>query len=205
MGSSPKIFETASASSGSTRVRVTSEMPIGGRFTVPLKIQSDMRSARSILWLCSPRTQEMASTTFDLPHPFGPMMQVTPLPLNTMFVFSQKDLKPKSSTLRSLSTLLLGNRELPRAGAAQFKFRMSRARFRDKNRGGSRNAGPAAWRFGEAVMPRKITRGQIHVKHLAEDSAVSEDRQTANPKWGFSRQGSRRRRGGQLLPPIFAA
>src|ERR1700733_12747256 len=62
-------LEMASDSSGSTSVSVTSEMPMGGRLAVPLKMQSDMRSARSILWL-----------------------------------FSQNDLKPRSSTLRSLST-----------------------------------------------------------------------------------------------------
>jgi hypothetical protein len=46
----------------------------------------------------------MASTTFDLPHPFGPTMHVIPLPLNVIGVFSQKDLKPDNSTLRSFST-----------------------------------------------------------------------------------------------------
>ena len=86
---------TASESSGSTSVSVTSEMPMGGRLAVPLKMQSDMRSARSILWLCSPRTQEIASTTLDLPQPFGPTMQVIPLPLNVIGVFSQNDLKPE--------------------------------------------------------------------------------------------------------------
>jgi hypothetical protein len=35
----------------------------------------------------------MASTTLDLPHPFGPTMQVMPVPLNVIGVFSQKDLK----------------------------------------------------------------------------------------------------------------
>ena len=73
----------------------------------PLKIQSDMRSARSILWLCSPNTHEIASTTFDLPHPLGPTMHVMPVPLNVIGVFSQNDLKPNSSTLRSFSTLTL--------------------------------------------------------------------------------------------------
>ena len=82
-------------------------MPIGGRFTVPLKMQSDMRSARRSLWLCSPRTQEMASTILDLPQPLGPTMQVIPEPLKVMWVFSQKDLKPRSSTFRSLSNLPL--------------------------------------------------------------------------------------------------
>ena len=56
------------------------------------------------LWLCSPSTQEMASTTFDLPQPLGPTMQVIPLPLNVIGVLSQNDLKPSNSTLRSFST-----------------------------------------------------------------------------------------------------
>src|SRR5579863_7093942 len=93
----------ASASSGSSMVMVTSARPIGGRFMVPLKMQSDMRPARRDLWLCSPSTQLMASTTLDLPQPFGPTMQVVPLPLKVTTVRSQKDLKPTISTLRSLS------------------------------------------------------------------------------------------------------
>src|ERR1700760_2289403 len=92
-----------SASSGSSSVIVTSARPIGGRFTVPLKMQSAMRSARSDLWLCSPKTHEIASTTFDLPHPFGPTMQVVPIPANVTTVRSQKDLNPVISTFRSLS------------------------------------------------------------------------------------------------------
>ena len=95
---------TASDSSGSTSVSVTSAKPSGGRLAVPLNMQSDMRSARNCLWLCSPSTQEIASTTFDLPHPFGPTMHVIPLPLNVIGVFSKNDLKPKSSTLRSFNT-----------------------------------------------------------------------------------------------------
>src|SRR5712675_3485887 len=95
----------ASTTSGSTSVRVTSESPIGGRFAVPLKMQSDMRSARSDLWLCSPRTHEIASTILDLPQPLGPMMHVSPLPLNVIWVFSQNDLKPTSSTLRSFNKI----------------------------------------------------------------------------------------------------
>src|SRR5262249_27217044 len=82
---------------------VTSASPIGGRLMVPLKMQSAMRSARSDLWLCSPSTQEIASTTLDLPQPLGPTMQVVPLPLKVTTVRSQNDLKPTISTLRSLS------------------------------------------------------------------------------------------------------
>src|SRR5712692_7695495 len=100
----PSIMNrAASASSGSSSVIITSERPMGGRLAVPLKMQSDMRSARRDLWLCSPRTQEMASTTLDLPQPLGPTMHVVPLPLNVIAVRSQNDLKPIRSTLRSLS------------------------------------------------------------------------------------------------------
>ena len=58
-------------------------------------MQSDMRSARSILWLCSPSTHETASTTFDLPHPFGPTMQVIPLPLNVIGRLFEERLESK--------------------------------------------------------------------------------------------------------------
>src|SRR5260370_14931981 len=95
----------ASASSGSSMVMVTSASPSGGRLVVPLKIQSAMRSARSDWWLCSPRTQEMASTTLDLPQPFCPTMQVVPDPLNVTTVRSQNDLNPTISTFRSFSKI----------------------------------------------------------------------------------------------------
>src|SRR5208283_521340 len=96
-------YRAASASSGSSIVIVTSAIPSGGRLVVPLKMQSDMRSARRVLWLCSPSTQLMASTTLDFPQPFGPTMQVLPIPLNVTTVRSQKDLKPTISTFRSLN------------------------------------------------------------------------------------------------------
>src|SRR6266446_5068911 len=102
----------ASASSGSSMVMVTSASPRGGRLVVPLKMQSAMRSARSDLWLCSPRTQEMASTTLDLPQPFGPTMQVVPDPLNVTTVRSQNDLKPTISTFRSFSKMSPFGRQL---------------------------------------------------------------------------------------------
>src|SRR5215469_6836115 len=102
-GEPSRTKRAASASSGSSMVRVTSARPMGGRFVVPLKIQSAMRSARRDLWLCSPRTQLIASTTLDLPQPLGPTMQVVPVPLKVTTVLSQNDLKPTISTLRSLS------------------------------------------------------------------------------------------------------
>src|SRR5882762_3147845 len=104
----------ASASSGSSMVMVTSASPSGGRLAVPLKMQSAIRSARSDLWLCSPRTQEMASTTLDLPQPLGPTMHVVPEPLKVTTVRSQNDLKPTISTFRSLSKMSPFGRQSPR-------------------------------------------------------------------------------------------
>jgi hypothetical protein len=45
----------------------------------------------------------MASDRFDLPHPFGPTMAATPLPVNRISERSQKDLKPCSSTRLRIS------------------------------------------------------------------------------------------------------
>ena len=143
---------------------MTSASPIGGRLAVPLKMQSDIRSARSDLWLCSPRTQEMASTILDLPQPLGPMMQVSPLPLKVMCVFSQNDLNPTSSTLRSLSKIspfmasavyALGGQvrqesftPSPLSTYRQKRIPLTReGSSRDKIAEGSFNSGPAAWRY----------------------------------------------------------
>src|SRR5712692_7944514 len=134
----------ASASSGSSMVMVTSARPSGGRLVVPLKMQSAMRSARSDLWLCSPRTQEMASTTLDLPQPFGPTMQVVPDPLNVTTVRSQNDLKPRISTFRSFSKMSPFGRQLlhgcrhetriPLNNSESQPFPTARAKTREKRR-----------------------------------------------------------------------
>ncbi len=86
---------------------VTEAMPIGLRSRVPLKMTSSMRAPRSSRADCSPSTQLMASLRLDLPHPFGPTTAAMPPPGKRISVFSQKDLKPSSSTFFSLSTTLL--------------------------------------------------------------------------------------------------
>ena len=76
-----------------SRVRRTSARPRAGRFAVPAKMTS------SIFWLltedgaCAPSTHAMASTTLDLPEPFGPTTTVTP-GSSSIAVVSAKDLKP---------------------------------------------------------------------------------------------------------------
>src|SRR5690625_6018593 len=57
-------------------VRETSAQPSGGREEVPAKITSAIAPPRSDLAPCSPITQASASTTLDLPDPFGPTTQV---------------------------------------------------------------------------------------------------------------------------------
>ena len=56
----------------------------------------------------------MASTTLDLPQPFGPTMQVVPDPLKVTTVRSQNDLKPTISTFRSFSKMSPFGRQLLR-------------------------------------------------------------------------------------------
>ena len=57
---------------------------------------------RRLLTLCSPRTQRMASTTFDLPEPLGPTTTVMPGG-NSKRVLSAKLLKPKISSDLSMT------------------------------------------------------------------------------------------------------
>src|SRR4029453_17877206 len=74
-------------------VRVDSARPSGARPAVPAKITSSILPPRSAFAPCSPRTQAMASTTLDLPEPFGPPTPVMPgSSLNV--VEDAKDLKP---------------------------------------------------------------------------------------------------------------
>src|SRR5690242_11563377 len=54
---------------------------------------SSILPPRSALAPCSPRTQAMASTTLDLPEPFGPTTQVMPGSSRSV-VAEAKDLKP---------------------------------------------------------------------------------------------------------------
>src|SRR6266576_1856605 len=73
----------------------TSAKPIGLRPSVPLKMTSAISPPRKALADCSPRTQRIASDTFDLPHPLGPTIAVTP-GWKLREVLSAKDLNPKT-------------------------------------------------------------------------------------------------------------
>src|SRR5699024_10787913 len=76
-------------------VRETSARPSGGREEVPAKITSAIAPPRSDLAPCSPITQASASTTLDLPDPFGPTTQVMP-GSRLSVVADANDLKPRS-------------------------------------------------------------------------------------------------------------
>jgi hypothetical protein len=91
---------TSARSSGSIRellskTRVTSARPRPGRVAVPAKMTSSIFAVRSAFGDWVPITQAMASTTFDLPDPFGPTTTVTP-GRNSRRVRSAKDLNPVS-------------------------------------------------------------------------------------------------------------
>ena len=75
-------------------VSTTSARPNAGRPAVPAKMTSSILPPRSVLAPCSPITQLSASTTLDLPEPFGPTTQVIP-GSKTMVVEEANDLKPR--------------------------------------------------------------------------------------------------------------
>ncbi len=72
----------------------TSAIPRAGREGVPAKMTSAMWPPRSARAPCSPSTQLMASTRFDLPEPFAPTMTDTP-GWNSRTVLSANDLNPR--------------------------------------------------------------------------------------------------------------
>src|ERR1700733_6354348 len=84
-----------SAPSPLSMVSVTSARPSAGRPAVPANTTSSILPPRRGLTPCSPITQENASTTLDLPDPFGPTMQVMP-GSNFSVVADANDLKPRS-------------------------------------------------------------------------------------------------------------
>src|SRR5258708_31877934 len=76
-------------------VSVTSARPSAGRPDVPAKTTSSILPPRSGLTPCWPMTHENASTTLDLPEPFGPTTQVIAGSKRSV-VAEAKDLNPRS-------------------------------------------------------------------------------------------------------------
>src|SRR5450432_731997 len=87
---------TSAARPRASKVRETSANPAGPRVSEPAKITSSIERPRRCLADCSPMTQRIASTTLDLPHPFGPTIDVTGSG-NAIDVLSTNDLKPQIS------------------------------------------------------------------------------------------------------------
>ena len=93
MGSSPAPLSI---------VRLTSARPSAWRLDVPAKMTSSIFWLRTAEGAWAPSTQPMASTTFDLPEPFGPTTTVTPGCISST-VDSAKDLNPlRVSALRNI-------------------------------------------------------------------------------------------------------
>jgi hypothetical protein len=87
------VYSIGSAPSVLSMVSVTSARPNGARPAVPAKMTSSILPPRSALAPCSPSTHAIASTTLDLPEPFGPTTHVIP-GSNRSVVADAKDLKP---------------------------------------------------------------------------------------------------------------
>src|SRR5690606_23958413 len=88
-------YSMGNAPSELSMVSTTSARPNGARPEVPAKMTSSILPPRSDLTPCSPITQESASTTLDLPEPFGPTTQVIP-GSSSRVVDDVKDLNPRS-------------------------------------------------------------------------------------------------------------
>src|SRR5688572_22039181 len=92
------LYSIGSAPSALSMVRMTSARPRGGRPAVPAKMTSSILPPRRDLAPCSPITHDRASTTLDLPDPFGPTTHVMP-GSNLSVVEDAKDLNPRSVRL----------------------------------------------------------------------------------------------------------
>src|SRR5262249_7947800 len=102
-------YSIGSAPSALSIVSSTSARPSGGRPDVPAKMTSSILPPRSDLAPCAPMTEASASTTLDLPDPFGPTMQVMP-GSNRNVVDEANDLNPRSVRLFRYNALLLRGR-----------------------------------------------------------------------------------------------
>jgi hypothetical protein len=92
------LYSIGRAPSVLSMVSETWALPRGGRPDVPAKITSSILPPRRVLAPCSPITQASASTTFDLPEPFGPTTAVTP-GSKSKVVADAKDLNPRTVRL----------------------------------------------------------------------------------------------------------
>src|SRR5450432_4243873 len=92
------VYSTGNAPSVLSIVSETSARPRGGRPAVPAKMTSSIFPPRKLLGPCSPITQASASTTLDLPEPFGPTTQVMPGSRRRV-VAEANDLNPRSVRL----------------------------------------------------------------------------------------------------------
>ncbi|CAB4675712.1 unannotated protein [freshwater metagenome] len=108
-------------------VRVTSARPSAARLFVPLKMTSSIFWLRTELGACAPNTHAMASTTLDLPEPFGPTTTVTPGSISRT-VESAKDLKPlRVRDLRNTARTTVIDRHRVRGMACYFWQRGQKA------------------------------------------------------------------------------
>src|ERR1700693_1344275 len=99
-------------------VSATSGRPRGARLVVPAKMTSSILPPRRLFAPCSPMTQERASTTLDLPDPFGPTTQVIPGSRRSV-VAEANDLKPRRVRLFRYTNPLLSLHAPYRPGARQ--------------------------------------------------------------------------------------
>src|SRR5664279_5759983 len=139
-------------------VRATSARPSGARREVPAKMTSSILPPRRLLAPCSPMTQARASTTLDLPEPFGPTTQVIPGSKRRV-VDDANDLKPRRVRLFRCTVAAL----LARVG----EDRGQPTRPRRKARTGAQ-----AQRSGERRLAFARQREQLVLRHQGSQCFV---------------------------------
>ena len=164
-----------------SRVRATSARPSAGRFEVPAKITSSIDLDRTTLGACAPSTQPMASTTFDLPEPFGPTTTVMP-GVRSRRVASANDLNPLRVS----------------------DFRNNEPNPSDRRRRGRRRrycgAGPAP-RMGRSHPGRTATRSVATRRNSQSSLRPGTARSRSGCAWRSSSSGSGPGSGGRARRP----
>src|SRR5216683_1968672 len=118
MGSAPSLL---------SMVRVTSARPSAGLPAVPANTTSSILPPRSGLTPCSPMTQENASTTLDLPDPFGPTTQVMPGSKRSV-VADANDLNPRNVRVFRYKSLFSSSLGAPGASHPHLTVRSAATR-----------------------------------------------------------------------------
>src|SRR5881227_3191750 len=144
-----------------SNTRETSATFTGRRPVEPWKMTSSILPPRNRRGDCSPSTQRTASEMFDLPHPFGPTMAVTPVS-NGNSTAPANDLNPASSSRVNLMVWPHPGDELgANAGTLEARFEHA-ALLWGLERAHQQAAVAVPRQGGDAARPQLVRGGAAH-------------------------------------------